>query len=196
MAEGLKDRLDQVLGRLSVLEKKLDKLEAIEAEIQEENTKVSKLESKVNNLQGEITQLRGKHDEIDKCARKLESDVAFMNGTVEKMEAELNGLKALHNLDINSLNQKLLYSEAYSRRENLKFINIPEARNEEGEGGEGREDTREILWKFLEENLHIEFQRVHRNGRKINNKPRPILARFLRFTDREKVRKNAKELIL
>ena len=128
MAEGLKDRLHQVLAQLSVLEKKLDKLEAIEAEIREVNAKVSELESKVNNL-GEITQLGGKHDEIDKCARKLESDVAFtcMNGTVEKMEAELNGLRALHNFDINSLNQKLLYSEAYSRRENLKFINIPEA---------------------------------------------------------------------
>ena len=122
MAEGLKDRLDQVLARRSVLEKKLDKLEAIEVEIQEVNAKVSKLESKVNNLQGEITQLRGKHDEIDKCARKLESDVAFMNGTVEKMEAELNGLKALHNLDINLLNQKLLYSETHSRRENLKSV--------------------------------------------------------------------------
>ena len=72
-------------------------------EIQEVNAKVSKLERKVNRLQ-----LRGKHDEIDKCARKLESDVAFMNGTFEEMEAELNGLKALHNIEINSLNQKLL----------------------------------------------------------------------------------------
>ena len=90
-------------------------------EIQKVNAKVSKLESKVNRLQGEITQLRGKHNEIDKCARKLESNVAFMNGTFEEMEAELNGLKALHNIEINSLNQKLLYSEAYSRRKNPKL---------------------------------------------------------------------------
>lgn len=119
-----------------------------------------------------------------------ESDVAFKNGTVEKMEAELNGLKALHNLEINSLKQKLLYSEAYSRRENLRFINIPTVRNDEGENGGGREETREILWKFWHEKLHIEnarnieLQRVHRNGRKIKNKPQPIFARFLRFTDR------------
>ena len=80
-------------------------------------------------------------------------------------------------------------------------MNIQVELNEEyADGRKGVEDTREVLWKFLEEKLHIEdarqieFQRVHRNGRKISNKPRPILARFLRFTDREKVRKKAKEL--
>lgn len=61
MAEGLKDQLDQVLFRLSLLEKKLDKLKAFEVEIQEVNARVSKLESKVNRLQGEITQLKGKN---------------------------------------------------------------------------------------------------------------------------------------
>ena len=80
-------------------------------------------------------------------------------------------------------------------------MNIPVELNEEyADGREGVKDTREVLLKFLEEKLHvedtrqIEFQRVHRNGRKISNKPCPILARFLRFTDHEKVRKKAKEL--
>ena len=80
-------------------------------------------------------------------------------------------------------------------------MNIPVELNEEhADGREGVEDTRDVLWKFLEEKLHIEdarqieFQRVHRNRKKISNKPRPILARFLRFTDREMVRTKAKEL--
>ena len=112
----------------------------------------------------------------------------------------MNGFKASHNLEISSLNQKLLYLDAYSRRENLNFMYIPEVAPEDIEEGEGIGDTREILWKFLEEKLHfedlksIEFQRVHRSGNKVSNKPRPILARFLRFTDREKVFRKARKL--
>jgi len=40
----------------------------------------------------------------------------------------------------------------------------------------------------------IEFQRLHRNGKASGKKPRPILARFLRFSDRERVLKHARNL--
>ena len=40
----------------------------------------------------------------------------------------------------------------------------------------------------------IEFQRLHRIGAKKPDSPRPIIARFLRFPDREKVFKRALEL--
>ena len=48
------------------------------------------------------------------------------------------------------------------------------------------EDTKEILRGFLERELgyvdaqNVEFQRVHRTGETKGEKPRPILARFLR----------------
>ena len=35
--------------------------------------------------------------------------------------------------------------------------------------------------------MTVEFQRVHRLGKKKENEPRPILARFLRFKDCEKI---------
>ena len=40
----------------------------------------------------------------------------------------------------------------------------------------------------------IEFQRVHRIREKRPNSPRPIIARFLRFPDREKVFRRALQL--
>ena len=40
----------------------------------------------------------------------------------------------------------------------------------------------------------IEFQRLHRIGAKKPDSPRPMIARFLRFPDREKVFKRALEL--
>ena len=75
-----------------------------------------------------------------------------------------------------------LYLEAYSRRENLKFENIPE-------NVESGEDTELVLRSFLERDLgyvdaaSVEIQRVHRLGRKKEGKLQPILARFLRSKD-------------
>ena len=93
--------------------------------LQEVNAKVSKLERNVSNLQGDITQLKAKHDETDKLAHKLERSIKFLNGSVEQTDEDLNNFKTQYNLEISSLNRKLLYLEAYSRRENLKFVNIP-----------------------------------------------------------------------
>ena len=88
--------------------------------------------------------------------------------------------------------------ETYSRRENLKFFGVPENTEctmEEGsQQGVAFENTREVMYKFLEENLKIEqprekieLQRIHRLGRPNSLKPRPIIARFLRYSDRELV---------
>ena len=82
------------------------------------------------------------------------------------------------------LKTKDLYLEAYSRRENIKFINIREP----------QEDTEEKLRNFLEDELGyrdastVEIQRVHRLGKKKNDdEPRPILARFLPYKDCEDI---------
>ena len=86
-----------------------------------------------------------------------------------------------------------LYLESYSRRENLKFFGIPE---KEASASEGKDavGSVDVLGEFLHEVLgfgdpkrNMEFQRVHRIGKSVRGKPRPILARFLRYQDRETV---------
>lgn len=88
-----------------------------------------------------------------------------------------------------------MYLEAYSRRENLKFAGIPENVTE----GEQVENTKELVYEFLEKELkianprdRIEFQRIHRLGRPSGKGPRLIIARFLRFSDREEVLSQAR----
>ena len=56
------------------------------------------------------------------------------------------------------------------------------------------ENTKEVVFKFLAEQLKInrpgdkiEFQRVHRLGKSNSSKPRPIIARFLRFAYKQLV---------
>ena len=66
-----------------------------------------------------------------------------------------------------------------------------------------REDTRQVLVDFMQSGLgiedaqNIEFQRVHRMGKpKLieGNSCRMIIARFLRFPDRERVLKRGRKL--
>ena len=81
---------------------------------------------------------------------------------------------------------KNLYLEAYSRRENIIFENILQATD--------KEDTESVLRTFLEMELGykdantVEIQRVHRLGKKRDEeKPRPIIARFLRYKNCEEI---------
>ena len=105
-----------------------------------------------------------------------------------------------------------MYMATYSRRENLKFFGLPENNDaldssndmeEESSRQSGTsENTREVLYKLLEERLKIdrppdkiEFQRVHRLGKPNPLKARPIIARFLRYSDRELVVEQARKLL-
>ena len=57
-----------------------------------------------------------------------------------------------------------------------------------------------MVHKFLENELeleyarNIEFQRVHRLGKKKAGQSRPIIVRFLRFPERELVFRNVRDL--
>ena len=80
-----------------------------------------------------------------------------------------------------------MYAEVYQLHKNLRFYGIKEKSG-------GKEDTHSVLQDFFmrvlgiqqEEVQKIEFQRVHRVGKtNEDGKRRAIIARFLRYQDRE-----------
>ena len=96
------------------------------------------------------------------------------------------------------LRKQILYLETYSRRENLKFVGIPEKCSsndnisDASEGSIYAENTVAVIYKFMADELSmaephksIEFQRIHLFSNREG--PRPILARFLRYSDRQNV---------
>ena len=109
------------------------------------------------------TKLQGinkQYDNINAKLLNLETENQTLNNTIKELET------------------KNLYLEAYSRRENIKFENINEF-----EDGSDKEDAEQVLRNFMDTELGymdamtVEFQRVHRLGKKKENEPRPILAR-------------------
>ena len=106
-------------------------------------------------------------EELDKRVSKLEDDNVEIKDKHEKLE------------------EKLTEVQWRSMRENLIFTGISEA--EKG-------DTENTLRRFLADEMTIHqdipFDRVHRLGKfdSTRSYPRPIIAKFERFRDRERVR--------
>ena len=166
---------------LDMILKKLEKLDAIELSLRDISSRLARTETTVEKLESETCMMDSKIDTMDAWLN-LNDEVSALRGKLTEKEKQ-----------INELHMKHLYLESYSRRENLKFFGIPEKEVNAVEGGEAL-DTRTVLNHFLETalGLHdpsnsIEIQRVHRVGKSINGKPRPILARFLRFQHRERI---------
>ena len=182
MDEKIASQLQEILHRLTSVETRLQKIEGL-------CEKISKLEKVVSKTQAELNSLHEKAVVTDKKVGEVEKGMEFANAEVEKQKKKEEETAA----EMKKLKDGILYQEAYSRRENLRFFGIPE-------DGNGDENTRELLYKFFSDELNIDnsnsidFQRVHRLGRKKSGQPRPIIARFLRFPDREMVFKNVREL--
>ena len=173
------------------LELVLDKLVKVEAKLEELENYVKSMDAKVNNLQAKVECFESSQKEMKTKVEDIEKGMNFANAERESFEERLKGMQK----QLAQLKDEKLYMEVYQRRENLRFFGIKEA-------GTTEEDTREVLVDFLKMELgiedadEVEFQRVHRIGKRDSpdGKPRQIIARFLRYPDREKIMSNARKL--
>ena len=187
MTERIASQLEMICQTLASVENRLQRLEGI-------FERFSVLERSINSLKTGLSTLSEKSRIIEEKTNYIEKAMEFENAEIEELKK-----KDKENEDkIKKLEDKLLYQEVYNRRENLRFFGIP------AESTTGAENTFEIyapvVRKFLKEELdlenaeNIEFQRAHRIGKKKMGEARPVIVRFLRFTERELVFRKAREL--
>ena len=188
---------DDLGGILKQILEKLKKLDSIENTVRKIEVSLAKLEARTAKLDffqekaaSDIEQLKFGQDLIEKNQEKAQKATAKKLEALDKKLAELGEKEKLIDSKIEELNTKDLYLEAYSRRENIKFNNIEES----SPSGSREEDTEEVLRSFMERELgygdarSVEIQRVHRLGKKRSDgESRPILARFLRSKDCDKI---------
>lgn len=131
--------------------------------IQEQNTKqddtLNEIKQRFDMLDGEIFEIKNQCDRLADQNRDLEK-------TIEKQH------------------QRIQQLESYTRKENLRFYNVPESR-----GNTPEEDLRKFMGRQLDIEEHtIGFSTVYRVGLSRNNRPRCIIAKFLRRSDCDKVK--------
>ena len=117
---------------------------------------------------------------LDEQAAQMES----LKADLSKLQAENNYLQPA----LKETQESLIALENYTRRENLRFMNIPETNNE---------ICKDIIYDIIENDLKINaddirFHAVHRVGKPPSNetnasRPRPIIARFVIREDRDAV---------
>ena len=187
--------------KLEAILSKLEKLDAIETSVKGLQDTLARMDDRIRALESVqatsnqvINDLKDSLNFAEEQQRKTtDSFDKYKEQTNLKM-TELSKKNNELESNIKELENKSLYLEAYSRRENIKFENI------QGETGHGahQEDTENVLRNFLETHLgyenarSVELQRVHRLNRKKSGasndtKPKPIIARFLRYKDCERI---------
>ena len=165
------ERIDKKLERLDEVEKKVDRFDADLKKLQSFMTEnYNKIETKVIAIE----------EKID----SYEFSTAMLSDKVEQMKKMSEDAK-----------EELLFIQSQSMRNNIIFTNIPE------ETRETRDQLESKLRSFLVEKLEIaqnivdkiEFERIHRMGDRRKG-CRQIVAKFLRFKDREMVKKQGSKL--
>lgn len=193
LTEGVTEKLDLILLKLINLDSKMEEL----------NLTVKGIQDKVSHLETEFVSIKDKQKTLDGKFSHMEKNAEFVDEQIEELRTALQTNTEERKNEISECRKQVLYLEAYSRRENLKFEGIPELfETATRQNTSSNEDTKKVLADFMENVLgiedanDIEFQRVHRMGksRMDRNGSRTIIARFLRFPDREKVFKCGRKL--
>jgi len=134
---------------------------------QEFASKVDLIISKLNQLENIGTQINTLQDSVDRINQtvaNLQSDYYRLK---EASKTKLRDDEEKSRQKMEDLCLQLLNYEVYSRRKNLRFYGIPETGEEE--------NTEAVLKAFSEKELNVEntqymeFQRVHRVGKRDRN---------------------------
>ena len=181
----MEDRIEEHFGSLK------SEISRLSAEFKEE------VENIKTNLKEVEKSLQSAWDSINDLEEDAKTHSDFKRASQQILESHLQQINLLKTKSGNAAYQnqqkeiralqeslaqereKIIALENYSRRENLRFMNIPERRRDE--------NCVDVVYDIIENELNIDpeniqFHAVHRNGKPreaTDANPRPIIARFL-----------------
>lgn len=182
--------------RILKIEKEFQQMTMLKHEIEKTNNRIEKLNSemcdiktKVKDYDETIKQYSDMCDEITANNTATDRTINNITRQVKTIENQQQTLTE----KLKSTDEKIIDIQWRSMRDNLIFSGIPEAVNFEEE----REDCEEVVQNFLEREMKLHgtfyFERVHRLGKYKSDAlyPRPIVAKFTYYKQREYVRQQA-----
>ena len=156
----------------------------IKSTLQEIEKSVNNAWAAIEDLQQESKALKDSKSSHQRMMDEQAAEIQSLKVDLKKLQDENEKLTPR----LKEAQENLVALENYTRRENLRFMNIPETRGE---------NCQDIIYDILENDLkisadEIRFHAVHRVGKQQNNgatptRPRPIIARFLVREDRDAV---------
>ena len=158
----------------------------VENRVELMNNGMKKTDERMRDYEQSLQVFNDKCEDVMSDSRATDAAVNSLYDKVEQLEADRQKL----NESNQRLNETVIDLQCRSMRDNLIFTGIeePDYRVEQ------QEDTEQVLCEFLKYEMNTEpnipFHRVHRLGynQRYTDYPRPIVAKFEHFKDRELVR--------
>lgn len=151
---------------------------ALDVVVQQMGDQIRKLEDKVRDLTTSLEYTQQEVDQLKTNAKEHDKERKEDKTKIEKLMQQDES----SNLKIKDLEDKIIYQEDYMRRKNLRISGLEEHRDETWE------QTSAAVTSLLESKLQLPgvvLERAHRVGPRRDNKPRTVVARFTRYSDRE-----------
>lgn len=174
--------IEQVSTKLNKLDLIEHRLSELERNVGNVNTELKDMKAKVNGVEESVVFIIKQYEDQTKEVLAVKKSVCEITNVNENILKELSLVKS----EFENLNERHLDLQTRSMRDNLIFEGIVETQEE---------NTEEVLREFLKSEMGItvepQFQRVHRLGKRVQGRHRPIIAKFVLFKERENVRKAA-----
>ena len=144
---------------------------AMDMVVKQMNDQINKLETKVSDLTTSLEFTQHEVDELKANAREHNKERNEDKAVIENLAHKVKDLE-----------EKVIYQEDYSRRKNLRISRLEERKEETWE------QTSAAVSSLLESKLQLSsvvLERPHRVGPRSDAKPRTVVARFTRYSDRD-----------
>ena len=156
--------------------------------IQDVRDELKSVKTEINDLKVSLQFTQAQVDEDQKKADIIDTKIALHTENLNMINDHADNVES-----------QLEYIENQSRRNNIKILGIEENKDEE----KTWDDTEEVVRKALKDKLNLEenfeIERCHRikSGNKnprFANQPRPIVAKFCKWKDKESILRKARSL--
>lgn len=143
------------------------------------------LDTVVNQMTGQINKLENIVSDLKASLEFSQHEVDGLKSKTKELEKERKEDKTVIEklvLKVKDLEDKVTYQEDYSRRKNLRITGLEE------QSSETWEQTTAAVTSLLESKLQLPgviLERAHRIGPLRDSKPRTVVARFTRYSDRD-----------
>ena len=175
-----------IIEDLKYIKQSVSTIDKIEKMVDRINTKVETLETKVKNNDARVTEVEQSNQFISNEFEETKKKITSASAEIKKLSIRCTDFEeTVSKLETQNiiLEEKCNDLESRSMRENLLFHGFDESNGEECE-----QVIKDFIANKLEIDTIITLDRTHRLGRPKTTGPRPIVAKFHEYKQRELVR--------